>query len=199
MEESFVKRIHLCSSVINFYSLGEFHNMDPFFWEQFAQTILGGLTLFVLIAGLLGLFIPVFPGLTIMWIATLIYALIQANVGNMNWVDWTLFVFITLLMIGGNIMDNIIIAKHVRDKNVPWSSILWAFAAGIIVSLFTTPIGGMIASLVGLFLAEWRRLRDRPAAIANTKAWMTGWGWAVAAKLGIGVIMIVLWMLWAWL
>ena len=43
-------------------------------------------------------------------------AIIQAIAGNMTWVGWLLFVVITLLMIGGNIVDNIIIAKHMRDK-----------------------------------------------------------------------------------
>ncbi|MBI3161267.1 MAG: DUF456 domain-containing protein [Chloroflexi bacterium] len=166
------------------------------FWLQvFIETI----TLFVLLAGLAGLFIPVFPGLTIMWLGTLVYALVQASVDKMTWVDWLLFVLITLLMIGGNIVDNIIIAKHVRDKNVPWSSILWAFAAGITVSLFFTPIAGMVAAPAGLFLAEWYRLKDRPAAFASTKAWMTGWGWSLAARIGIGVAMIFFWGLWAWL
>ncbi len=173
--------------------------MDPSSWEFAGQVILEALTLFVLLAGLFGLLIPIFPGLTIMWIGTLVYALVQAANGYMTWVDWMLFTIITLLMIGGNVMDNIIIAKHVRDKNVPWSSILWAFAAGIVVSLFFTPIAGMIAAPAGLFLAEWRRLKDRPTALANTRAWMTGWGWAIAARFGIGVIMIVFWMLWAWL
>jgi hypothetical protein len=97
------------------------------------------------------------------------------------------------------VIDNIIIAKHVRDKNVPWSSIIWAFAAGLVVSLFFTPLAGMVASPLGLFLAEWNRLKVKDAALANTKAWMTGWGWSVAARLGIGIAMIVFWMLWAWL
>ena len=167
--------------------------------EIWWQILIETFTLFFLLAGLAGLLIPVFPGLTIMWLSTLFYAIVQASKGNMTWVDWVLFVFITLLMIGGNIIDNIIIAKHVRDKNVPWSSIIWAFAAGIIVSLFFTPLAGMVASPTGLFLAEWRRLKERDIAFANTKAWMTGWGWSVAARLGIGFLMIVLWGLWAWL
>ena len=173
--------------------------MGPVFWEFVGQVLLESLTLFVLLAGLFGLLIPVFPGLTIMWIGTLVYAIVQSINGEMTWVDWALFTLITLLMIGGNIVDNIIIAKHVRDKNVPWSSILWAFAAGIVVSLFFTPIAGMIASPVGLYLAEWRRLKEKQAALANTKAWMTGWGWSLAARFGIGFIMIVFWGLWAWL
>jgi uncharacterized protein len=172
--------------------------MNPADWELFAQVFFEVLTFAVLIFGLLGLLIPVFPGLVVMWIAILIYAIVQAGLGNMTWVSWLLFILITLLMIGGNISDNIIIAKHVRDKDVPWSSILWSFAAGIVVSLFFTPIMGIIASPVALYLAEWRRLKDKTLAMANTKAWMTGWGWSVAARMGIGAVMIVFWGLWAW-
>lgn len=173
--------------------------MDLNFWDVAGRVLLETLTLLALLGGLFGLLIPVFPGLTVMWIGTLVYAIVQGINGNMTWVDWVLFALITLLMIGGNIVDNIIIAKHVRDKNVPWSSILWAFAAGIVVSLFFTPIAGMVASPTGLFLAEWRRLKEKQAALANTKAWMTGWGWSLAARFGIGVVMFVFWMLWAWL
>ena len=172
--------------------------MDPVFWDTFSQVLLEILTFAVLVFGLLGLMIPVFPGLTVMWIATLVYAIIQAMVGNMTGWGWFLFVVITLLMIGGNIVDNIIIAKHVRDKDVPWSSIIWAFVIGIVVSLFFTPIVGMIASPVGLYLAEWQRLKDKQSAFANTKAWMTGWGWSLAARISIGVVMIAFWGLWAW-
>jgi uncharacterized protein YqgC (DUF456 family) len=166
---------------------------------EFGQIVIESFTLFILLAGLVGLLIPIFPGLTIMWLSTLFYAVVEASKGKMTWVDWMFFTFITLLMVGGNIIDNIIIAKHVREKNVPWSSILLAFAAGIIVSLFFTPLAGMVASPAGLFLAEWNRLKERDIALANTKAWMTGWGWAVAARLGIGVVMILFWGLWAWL
>jgi len=173
--------------------------MIPLTWEFFGQVVFEALTLFVLLAGLAGLLIPIFPGLTVMWLGTLVYALVQAANDKMNWVDWTLFGIITVLMLVGNIIDNIIIAKHVRDKEVPWSSILLAFAAGIIVSIIFTPLGGMVAAPAGLFLAEWRRVQDRGVAFANTKAWMTGFGWAIAAKLGFGIIMIALWMLWAWL
>ncbi|GAB1469768.1 hypothetical protein MASR2M66_06450 [Chloroflexota bacterium] len=166
--------------------------------ELFLQVFFDGITLAVLIFGLLGLLIPIFPGLVVMWLAILVYAIVQTGLGNMTWVSWLLFVLITLLMIGGNISDNIIIAKHVRDKNVPWSSILWSFAAGIGVSIFFTPILGMLASPAALFLAEWRRLQNRDSAMANTKAWMTGWGWSVAARMGVGAVMIAFWGLWAW-
>ena len=112
--------------------------------------------------------------------------------------DWFLFGLITVFMIVGNIADNLIIARKMRDKYIPWSSILFAFAASILASIFFTPFIGLFAAPVGLFLAESRRLKDRDAAIDSTKAYMIGWGWAFGARFLIGLIMIGLWMLWAW-
>jgi uncharacterized protein YqgC (DUF456 family) len=166
--------------------------------EFLAQVILETFTLFVLIIGLLGLIVPVFPGLTVMWLGTLVYALIQAAAGKMTGWDWFLFVLITLLMIVGNIVDNVIIARKMRDKYIPWSSILIAFAAGIIASFFLTPLGGLIAAPLGLFLAEVSRLKNREAAIESTKAYMIGWGWAFGARFIIGLMITGFWMLWAW-
>ena len=166
--------------------------------QLFLQVILEALTLFVLLVGLLGLIVPVFPGLTVMWLGTLVYALIQNAAGNMTGWKWFLFGLITVLMIIGNIADNLIIARKMRDKYVPWSSILWAFAAGIVASLFFTPLIGLVAAPAGLFLAESRRLKNREAAIDSTKAYMIGWGWAFGVRFLIGLVMTGFWMIWAW-
>lgn len=169
-------------------------------WLQLAsQVVLETLTLFVLFVGLAGLIVPVFPGLTIMWLATLAYALIQNAADKMSGWDWFFFAVISLLMIAGNILDNLIIAAKMREQFIPWSSILLAFAAGIIASIFFTPLVGLIAAPLGLFLAELRRLKDRDAAITSTRAYMIGWGWAFGARFVIGMTMIGSWMAWAWL
>jgi uncharacterized protein YqgC (DUF456 family) len=168
-------------------------------FELFAEALVQAITLFVLIFGLIGLLVPIFPGLTVMWLATLVYALIEAAAGKMGAIDWVLFAFITLLMLGGNVIDNIIIARHMRDREIPWSSILVGYAAGVIASIFLTPVVGLVASPLGLFAAEVMRLHDRQAAFASTKAYMTGWGWSLAARIAVGIAMVGLWMLWAWL
>src|SRR5512147_1325863 len=164
----------------------------------FLQVVLEALTLAALIIGLLGLIMPVFPGLVIMWLGTLLYALIQNAAGKMATWGWVLFGMITLLMITGSLVDNVIITYKMRDKYVPWSSILFAFAAGIVASIFFTPLMGLVASPLGLFLAETRRLKNRDAALESTKAYMVGWGWAFGARFLIGLAMIAFWMIWAW-
>jgi uncharacterized protein YqgC (DUF456 family) len=166
--------------------------------ELFLQVVLETLTLFALIVGLLGLIVPVFPGLVVMWLGTLVYAILQNGAGNMNGWKWFIFGIITLLMITGSIADNLIIARKMRDKYVPWSSILFAFGVSLIASLFFTPLVGLVAAPVGLFVAESRRLKDRDAAVDSTKAYMIGWGWAFGIRFLIGLVMIGFWMLWAW-
>jgi uncharacterized protein YqgC (DUF456 family) len=166
--------------------------------ELFLQVVLEIFTLLALIVGLLGLIVPVFPGLVIMWLGTLVYAIIQSAAGNMSGWKWFLFGVITVLMITGSIVDNIIIARKMRDKYIPWSSILWAFAAGVVASLFFTPLIGLVAAPAGLFLAESSRLKNRDAAIDSTKAYMIGWGWAFGARFLIGLVMMGFWMIWAW-
>lgn len=167
--------------------------------ELFLRVLLETLTLFVLLVGLLGLIVPVFPGLVIMWLGTLLYALVQSAAGKMTGWDWFLFGLITVLMVVGSIADNIIIARKMRDKYIPWSSILWAFAAGIVASFFLTPLGGLVAAPLGLFLAEMQRLKDRDSAIASTKAYMIGWGWAFGVRFIIGIMIMGLWIVWAWI
>jgi uncharacterized protein len=166
-----------------------------FWWD----VVLQSLTLFFLLVGLVGLIIPVFPGITVMWVATLVYALLQQMAGRMTVWDWILFALISILMIVGNIIDNIIIARHMRDREVPWISIILSFLAGLIASLFLTPIIGIAAAPAGLFLAELYRLKDRKLAFESTRAWMTGWGWSFAARFVIGMFMVIFWMLWVWI
>ena len=170
--------------------------IDPQFWSE---VILQTLTLSVLIVGLLGLLIPVFPALVVMWLATLIYALLENAAGRMTWIDWLLFALITVLMLFGSVIDNIIIAQKMRGQSIPWSSIAVAFLAGIIASVFLTPLIGMAASPLGLFGMEYLRLRNRKLALTSAKTYMIAWGWSFAAVFGVGVLMILLWLLWAWL
>ena len=163
------------------------------------QTLLETLTLFVMLVGLFGLIIPVFPGLVVIWLASLIYALIQNVTQHMTGWGWFAFGVITILMLFGNVVDNIIITRKMRDHYIPWSSIAIAFVASIIASLFLTPIVGLPAAPLGLFLAEYYRLKNPREALNSAKAYMIGWGWAFGARFIIGLIMIGSWMLWAWI
>lgn len=164
-----------------------------------SQFLLQTLTLFIMLLGLVGLIVPVFPGLTVMWLATLVYALVQAATQRMTGWDWVLFVLITFLMIGGNIVDNLIIAAKMRGHEIPWRNILLCYFVGIVVSIFFTPLIGLLASPLSLLGLEYLRFRDWKQARESARVFLIGWGTSFAARFAIGFTMIVLWMLWAFL
>jgi hypothetical protein len=139
-----------------------------------------------------------------MWLATLFYALLESAAGRMGWFDWVLFGAITVLMVFGNIIDNIIIARRMRGKAIPWFSIVLAYLGGLTGTILFapaatvfTPIAGVISSLAALFGAEWLRLRQPGPALASARSYMVAWGWSFTAVVGVGVLMIVVWLLWA--
>ena len=171
--------------------------MPPIDFLFLTQVALQTAVLVVMVIGLLGLIVPVFPGLVIMWLGALLYAIVQSASGLMTGWGWFLFALITLLMAVGSISDNIIIAKKMVDHKIPWGSILLCYLAGIIVSLFATPLAGLLAAPLALLLLEWIRLRSGRRAFESAKVYLIGWGASFAVRFGIGVVMILIWMAWA--
>ena len=153
------------------------------------------LTLFTLIIGTAGLIVPVFPGLVINWVAILIYGVLS----GFGIKGWIIFVLVTILMMVGNVIDNILMGKKARESGASWLSIGTGYAASLVVSLTFSPIAGLAAAPVGVFLVEFIRRRKWREALSVSWSLMVGWGWSIGIRIAIGLAMIGLWMIWAWL
>ncbi|MDZ7776169.1 MAG: DUF456 domain-containing protein [Bacteroidales bacterium] len=66
-------------------------------------------------------------------------------------------------------------------------------------SLFLTPLLGIPITLLALFLTEYARQKDSERAWAATKSMIFGWGTSVVVRLLLGMAMLILWAMWAWL
>lgn len=168
-------------------------------WPLISELLLQWIILTFMLVGLIGLIIPIFPGILIIWLSALAYAVIEALSGKMDIWGWLLFALITILMVVGSFVDNIIMAHKLRETGTPWSSIAVGFIAGLVSSLFLTPFAALLITPLALYLAEYRRLRNGRAAIRSARGWLIGFGWSFLAMFAIGAVMIGLWMLWAWI
>lgn len=153
------------------------------------------LTLFTLIIGTAGLIVPVFPGLVVNWAAILIYGVLS----GFGVKGWIIFVLVTILMIFGNVIDNILMGRKARESGASWLSIGTGYVASLVVSFFFAPIAGLAAAPIGVFLVEFIRRRKWREALKVSWSLMLGWGWSIGIRITIGVVMIGLWMIWAWL
>ncbi len=163
--------------------------MEPLWFENTFKVLL----FLGMVMGLVGQVVPVFPGVLVIWVLTFIYGLIF-GFGTLG--GW-LFVVITLLTVVGMLADNVLMTGKARQGGARWRSLIISIVAGFVGSIFLTPIGGIFCALLGLFLSEYAIRRDYEEALEITKGMAIGCGWAFVARFCIGLVMIILWVVWA--
>lgn len=165
------------------------------FWETLDPELIGRtITLTFMLVGLAVLLIPILPGLVIIWAAALGYG-IFSGFGILGWI---MFAILTILMIVGSFVDNVLMGTSAHKEGAPWWVILLALLGAIAGNFLLPIVGGVLAALLTLFLVELVRLRDSKKAFNSMKGMLVGCGWAVAIRFIIGLVMVGLWMIWAW-
>jgi uncharacterized protein YqgC (DUF456 family) len=152
------------------------------------------LTQVVILVGLFGLIVPIFPGVVIIWLAILGYAIVR----GFNTLGTVLFVIITVLMVGGTVVDNLLMGAGARKQGASWVTIGVALLVGVLGTLIFPPVGGVIAAPLAVLLSEYLRSKDPHQAWNALKGLAAGWGLSFFARFGIGVMMMVLWWVWVW-
>ncbi len=152
------------------------------------------LTQIVMLVGLFGLLVPIFPGTVVMWLAALGYGVVS----GFSTLGIILFVIITLLMLLGTVVDNILIGAGARQGGASWTTIAVGLIAGVLGTLIFPPLGGLIAAPLAVLLLEYRRTGDLQQAWSSLRGMATGWGLSILARFGIGLLMMILWWVWVW-
>ena len=153
-----------------------------------------GLVQLFMLVGLFGLVVPLYPGQVVMWLAALGYGIAS----GFSTLGIVIFVILTLLMLVGTFIDNVLVGAGAHKGGASWSTIAIALVAGIVGTIIFPPAGGIIAAPLAVFLLEYLRLRDWRKAWQALRGLATGWGLAYVVRLGIGILMMGLWWLWVW-
>jgi len=152
-------------------------------------TILTGL---VMVLGLIGTVIPVWPGLVLVWGAGLFYGLV-AGFGTAGTVA---FGTMTVLAVSGTIAKFALPHRGGAARGAPTSSLL-AGVAGAVVGVVVIPLLGLpIGAVAGVWLAETARLGDARRAWQVTLGVIIGFGLGVVVEFSLGVVMIGCWIAW---
>ncbi len=162
-------------------------------WQAFGNVtvhILAGLTILI---GWLSLLLVIVPGLVIMWVGALGYGIAT----GFDTTAWIIFGIMTVLMVVGSVIDNFLMGASARQKGASWWSLAAAWVGALVGTILLPPIGGLILALVALFMVEYFRVKDTKQAWESSTSLATGCGWAVGVRFSIGFIMMILWILWA--
>lgn len=146
----------------------------------------------VMVVGLIGLVIPVLPGTVIIWLAALGWGLYN----GFGTAGWIIFALMSVIMVLSTVLDNLVVGAKTLQGGAALSSVVLGILAGVLFTFLMPPLGGMLAAPLVMFLLEYRRSGSWEQAGESVKNMTIGMGLSWVGRLGMGVLMVVLWIFW---
>ena len=151
-----------------------------------AVTIAAGVLILV---GLIGVLLPVLPGLLLVLAGIAVWALPRGDA-----VGWTVLGAATAIVVIGSVAKYLLPGQRLRDSGVPGRTLATGAVLGV-VGFFAVPIVGLFVGFVlGVYLAELARLDDRSAAWPSTRRALTAVGWSILIELAAGLLAAAVWI-----
>ncbi len=147
--------------------------------EIIGEVALQIVVLAVMLVGLFGLLTLVIPGLTIIWVAALVYGLVT---GFDIW-SGILFGIITLLMLFGNVVDNLFMGAGARRQAPTGCLLVWH--CWVVSSAAFSCRRSAVWSLPWSEFSWWNSSASRTGARRGNQP--ATWRWAVAGQVSPGL------------
>lgn len=146
----------------------------------------------VMLAGLVGAVVPGVPGLVVIWLAGLAWALFEDGSG-----PWVVLGVLTALLTVGTVAGYAVPAKTLGGQ-VPRSTLVLG-VLGAVVGMFVIPVVGLpIGGVAAVYAAERRRTRSHGPAWASTKLALRGFGLGILVEVLAGLLMVGAWVVGVW-
>jgi uncharacterized protein YqgC (DUF456 family) len=137
--------------------------------------------------GLVGVIVPMLPGSLLVGGAIVVWALAERSATG--WVAATVAV---LLLLVGTALKWALPHRHLAGTGVP-ASTQWVGAVLAVVGFFVVPVAGLVVGFVlGVYLAEWRRLGHRQAW-TSTRTTVVAVGLGILVELGFALVAAGVW------
>lgn len=150
-------------------------------------TVLAGVAIAL---GVVGVVVPVVPGLLLSWAGVLFWALLSEAGGGVKWV---VLVVATLVAVLGAGIKYLVPGKRLKDAGVPGSALLAGGGLGL-VGFFVVPVVGLILGFVlGVYLVERARLGPGQAWPSTRQA-LAAAGLAMLIEFTAALAIAVVWI-----
>ncbi len=150
------------------------------------EAVLAGL---MVVIGLVGIVVPVLPGLLLVWGGVAVWALATRST-----VAWVALAIVTLVVAAGSAAKYLLPGRRLRESGVPWVTLAAGAALGV-VGFFVIPVVGIVVGFVlGIYLAERARLRTHAAAWPSTWGALKAVGWSILIELAAGLLAAAAWV-----
>src|SRR4029453_6224666 len=145
-----------------------------------------GLAIF---AGLVGVVVPLLPGLVLSWGAVLVWALAERTPAA-----WTVLTVSSLLLLASQVLKYVVPGRRMRQAGVPWRTMAAGGVLGIIGFVVVPVVGRGIGFVLGVRVAERPPLRSDQGAWQSTVRALKAVGVSILIELGAGLLIAAAWL-----
>jgi len=143
-----------------------------------------------MLVGLIGIVVPLLPGLLLVWAAVLVWASeAQTPAG------WVVLGIATALALTGSLLQYLLPGRRMAKAGVTTSSTVAGAALGV-VGFFVIPVlGAFLGFALGIYLAERIKLGTHAAAWPSTKHALKAIGLSMGIELLTGLAIATTWVI----
>ncbi|MFG1610518.1 DUF456 domain-containing protein [Actinoplanes sp. NPDC049265] len=144
----------------------------------------------LIVAGILGVVIPVLPGLILCWLGVLIWALLTDAGGA----KWLVLALSTGIALAGTLIKYLWPGRRLKESGVPnWSLVVGGMLG--VIGFFVVPVVGLVLGFVlGIWLAERARLGPGQAWPSTRRA-LGAVGLSLLIEFAAALAVAVIWLL----
>jgi uncharacterized protein YqgC (DUF456 family) len=142
------------------------------------------------IVGTIGVVVPLLPGLMLSWAGVALWSIVVAE-GSLR---WFVLAAVSMLVLAGVTIKYLLPGRNLKNAGVPN---LTLFVGGVLglIGLFVIPLLGLpIGFVLGVWLAELRRLRGAGPAWGSTKHALKAVGLSMLIELCAAVGIAAIWV-----
>ena len=147
--------------------------LDAWEWVSFGVAVL------LMVVGALGVVVPVLPGLPLIWLAALGFALVD----GFERVDWSFLGWLLLITVGAEAADHLGRVWGARRYGAGKAG-AWGAVIGALAGLFFLPVGLVLGPFLGALVGELLAGRTLSESVR------AGWG-GVLGTLGSMVVKFI--------
>ena len=156
--------------------------------EEPLNTIVLVLALLVMSVGLIGTVVPVIPGTILIFLAALVYALVE----GFQAVGWPTLLVLGLLALVATTADLWVSSIGAKLGGASGWSVLVGLLGGLAGFVVFSLPGAILGAVLGVLLVELIRLGDLRQALKAGSGWAIGWALATVLQLGLGLVMVAI-------
>ncbi len=155
-----------------------------------------GVAVAFMLIGLIGILVPILPGILLIWLTILAYAIVD----GFQAIDWITFTLLTIFAIITGTADLWLSLLGAKTSGAAKRAmflgaiggVLGFFLLGAVLPVVGNLFGGIIGYAIGVLLGQYQKFQDWNVALKASIGGVVGWGIATVVQLAGGVLMIVI-------